>query len=334
MSADALPAPLDSVRAALRFVWRALGGLSILGAWCAAAAPAVLAAPDAHGAPAALDLDAFERMKHIAKLPDGLEMAYLDLGARTGRPVLLVHGYTDSARDWAPLIPYLSPHLRLIVVDLRGHGRSGKPECCYSRFDFAYDLKLLLDALKIREADIVGHSLGSIVAQTFAEEWPQRTRRVVLISSTGGWPPEVPRSRPPLDFAAEIRKLKEPLDPNSPFMIEWWSSPTPVDPDFLRRQREDAARIPLRVWLAVLDQALPVERMYEELQRTLPRLVAPTLLIWGEKDPLMEEPVRRSLRAALPHAEVKVFAGLGHNPFWEDPAGVAAAIDGFLLAAP
>jgi pimeloyl-ACP methyl ester carboxylesterase len=70
------------------------------------------------------------------------------------------------------------------------------------------------------------------------------------------------------DFAAEIRKLKEPIEPDSPFMIAWWDSPTPVDPDFIRRQRKDAAGIP--------------------------------------------------------------FEGLGHNPFWEDPRGVAEVINAFL----
>jgi pimeloyl-ACP methyl ester carboxylesterase len=115
-------------------------------------------------------------------------------------------------------------------------------------------------------------------------------------------------------------------------MVEWWSSPTPVDPDLNRRQREDAARIPLRVWLAVLDEALSADHGYADLQSTLPRLTAPTLLIWGSQDPIMEEPVRTSLREALPHAEVRLFDGLGHNPFWEDPAGVAAVINAFFLA--
>jgi pimeloyl-ACP methyl ester carboxylesterase len=244
---------------------------------------------------------------------------------------VLIHGYTDSARDWVPLLPYLSTGFRLILVDIRGHGRSSKPECCYSRLDFAYDIKLLLDALGIARADIVGHSLGSIIAQTFAEYWPERTSRVVLISSTGGTPPGDHPQQPQFDFAADIRKLKEPIDADSPFMIAWWDSPTPVDPDFIRRQRRDAAGIPLRVWLAVLDQALPADSAYSDLQRTLPRLTAPTLLIWGSKDPIMEEPVRQTLRKALPKAEVKVFEGLGHNPFWEDPQGVADVIDAFLV---
>lgn len=115
-------------------------------------------------------------------------------------------------------------------------------------------------------------------------------------------------------------------------MVAWWDSPTPVDPEFIRRQRRDSAAIPLRVWLAVLDQALPSGTLYGDLQRTLPRLEAPTLLIWGGSDPLMEEPVRRTLIDALPAARVKIFDGLGHNPFWEDPRAVAAAVNEFLGA--
>jgi pimeloyl-ACP methyl ester carboxylesterase len=276
--------------------------------------------------PPPIDLDAFDAMKKSVALPDAERLAYVDMGSPDGTPVVLIHGYTDNARDWVPLIPYLSKSLRLIVVDIRGHGRSDKPECCYTRVDLAYDLKLLLDALHIERADIVGHSLGSIIAQTFAEVWPERTRQVVLISSTGGHKAGSPPPAPKFDYAAAIRALKEPIDPESPFMIEWWASPTPVDADFLRRQRRDAAAIPLRVWLAVLDQAL----IDTDLQRTLPRLKAPTLLIWGSQDPLMEEEVRQTLIAALPQAEVKVFAGLGHNPFWEEPAQCAAVINEFL----
>ena len=300
--------------------WRARGALLLLlllqGAAAAAPTPP----------PPPIDLDAFDAMKKSVALPDAETLAYVDMGKPGGTPVVLIHGYTDNARDWVPLIPYLSKSLRLIVVDIRGHGRSGKPECCYTRFDFAYDLKLLLDALHIERADIVGHSLGSIIAQTFAEVWPERTAKVVLISSTGGHKAGAPPPPPKFDYAAAIRALREPIDPESPFMREWWSSPTPVDADFLRRQRRDAAAIPLRVWLAVLDQAL----IDTDLQRTLPRLKAPTLLIWGEKDPLMEEEVRQTLIAALPQAEVKVFPGLGHNPFWEEPGQCAAVINTFL----
>ena len=205
--------------------------------------------------PLGVDLNAFDGMKKTVALPNSEVLAYIDTGNPTGPAVVLIHGYTDNARDWVPMLPYLSKRFRLILVDLRGHGKSSKPECCYTRVDFAYDIKLLLDALSIQRADIVGHSLGSIVAQTFAEFWPERTNRVVLIASTGGRPPGS-TAPPQFDFAAEIRKLKEPIDPDSPFMIAWWDSPTPVDPEFIRRQRKDSAAIPLKVWLAVLDQGV------------------------------------------------------------------------------
>ena len=289
----------------------------------------VRAALAAGPAPAKIDLDAFDALKKSVALPNGETLAYVSMGDPAGAPVVLIHGYTDNDRDWVPLLPYLSPRFHLILVDIRGHGRSSKPECCYTRLDFAYDIKLLLDALSVRRADIVGHSLGSYIAQTFAEFWPERTRRVVLISSSGGPRPGAPPRKPAYDFATQIRRLKEPIDPDSPFMIEWWSSPTPVDADFLRRQRRDAAAIPLRVWLAVLDQGL----VDSDLQRTLPKLTAPTLLIWGSKDPIMTEEVRQTLREGLPHAQVRILAGLGHNPFWEDPRASADVINAFLTAA-
>ncbi len=280
--------------------------------------------------PLKIDLNAFDARKKTLALPNGETLAYIDMGNSTGPPVVLIHGYTDNARDWVPMLPYVSSGFRLLLVDIRGHGQSSKPECCYSRLDFAYDIKLLLDALSIKKADIVGHSLGSIIAQTFSEYWPERTSHVVLIASTGGQPPGAAKKPPEFDFAAQIRQLKEPIDPDSPFMIAWWDSPTPVDPDFIRRQRMDAAGIPLRVWLAVLDQGLSADTAFMDLQRTLPRLTAPTLLIWGSKDPIMQDPVRRSLRDALPKAKVRIFDGLGHNPFWEDPQGVADVINTFL----
>jgi pimeloyl-ACP methyl ester carboxylesterase len=271
---------------------------------CLVAVAAGAASSALPASPAKIDLNAFDALKKTIALPNGEVLAYIEMGNPAGRPVVMVHGY----------------------------GQSGKPECCYNRLDFAYDIKLLLDALHLPKADFVGHSLGTIIIQTFAEYWPERTGRIVLISSTGGMPPDAPKKPPQFDFAAAIRNLKEPIEADSPFMIAWWDSPTPVDPDFIARERKDAAAIPLRVWLAVLDQTLAGDN-YADLQRTLPRLKAPTLLIWGSKDTIMEEPMRKSLRDALPNAQVKIFAGLGHNPFWEDPAGVARVINAFLLSA-
>src|SRR5579863_8859024 len=152
----------------------------VMALWLAAAVPL-----PAHAAISETYLQRFDAGKHLIGLSDGETLAYIDIGPHDAVPVVLLHGYTDSARDWAPLAPFLSGRFRLIIPDLRGQGASSKPDCCYTRFDFANDIRLLLERLQVRSAVVVGHSLGSIVAQTFAEEWPGRTRRLILISSTG-----------------------------------------------------------------------------------------------------------------------------------------------------
>ncbi|MBO1324961.1 alpha/beta hydrolase [Acetobacter sp. TBRC 12305] len=279
-----------------------------------------------------LTLAQFDAARKVVSLPDGIDMAYIDIGPRDGRPVILVHGYTDSARDWFPALGAFSPHDdRLIIVDLRGHGRSSKPACCYALVDFAWDIHLLMDRLGVQKADLVGHSLGSMIVQVFGETWPERVRHVVLISSTGGpsaapTPRERAERKTAFDFRTPISQLHDPIDPNSAFMRAWWSSPTPVDPEFLSRQREDSAHMPAAVWLAVLDQGLTGF----DPQPGLARLKAPCLLIWGEKDPIMVPEVRHSLIAALPGAQVAIYPGLGHNPFWEQPNAVIGRIDRFL----
>jgi hypothetical protein len=103
---------------------------------------------------------------------------------------------------------------------------------------------------------------------------------LLLISSTAlpfqrPAPKAAALQRPTFDFRSQITMLWDPIDPESPFMVEWYSSPTGVDAGFLRRKRRDAASIPVGVWLAVLDQGMTDM----DLQRSLPRLKTPALLI-------------------------------------------------------
>jgi pimeloyl-ACP methyl ester carboxylesterase len=286
--------------------------------------PAQINAADGAAAAAltAERIENFDRRKTSTVLSNGQTIAYIEAGSKQAPAVVLIHGYTDSARDWLPVEPLLEKRFRLIIVDLRGHGASGKPECCYTRFDFAYDIELLLRSLQIRTADVVGHSLGSIVAQTLAELWPGRIRRLILISSTGtsfgtqGW-------------LTDVQRLEDPVDPDSRFMRDWWSQSIAINPEaFSSRQRRDAAAIPARLWRAIADQTL----VGMDLEPMLPRVRAPTLLIWGARDTLVTEEGREVLRRGIAGSRVRIFDSLGHDLFWEDPSAVASAMTDFLAA--
>jgi pimeloyl-ACP methyl ester carboxylesterase len=300
----------------------------VLALWLAAAAPLA-----GHASISEAYLQRFDAGKHLIGLSDGETLAYIDIGPRNAVPVVLLHGYTDSARDWAPIAPFLSGRFRLIIPDLRGQGASAKPDCCYTRFDFANDIRLLLERLGVRSAVVVGHSLGSIVAQTFAEEWPGSTRRLILISSTGtyfgpvsaGDCPEV-ETRLPASLAG-AESLKDPIDPDSAFMKSWWQLSMRINPPFFSsRERHDAALIPARVWRAIAQQTL----LGVDLPFMLPRIEAPTLLIWGGEDSLEGPAGRAALQSGIKGAQVRNFPGLGHDLIWQDPRGVARAMTQFI----
>jgi pimeloyl-ACP methyl ester carboxylesterase len=280
----------------------------------------ILSVP-AVAAPPAVSQESWTGLKKAVRLPNGVKLAYVELGDPAGEPLLLLHGYTDSSRTWSLTAPYLAKY-RLIMPDQRGHGSSDAPACCYSLSAFADDARLLLDALKVERAAVVGHSLGSMVAITMAAEYPDRVTSIGLIGSTA----LAPLQRG--DWLYEnTTSLKAPLDPASPFLREWHpaNQPTPVDPVFARTVRDEYLTIPLHVWRGVMRElaGVPIGRHAADVK-------APVLILSGGKDPLFPAPHHASLLKAFPRAEAHVFPELGHNPNWEQPESVASRIDRFL----
>jgi pimeloyl-ACP methyl ester carboxylesterase len=100
-----------------------------------------------------------------------------------GPAVLLVHGYGDTGDMWAPLAAELMGDHTVIVPDLRGMGLSAVETEGFAKVNQAEDLAGVLDALKVREADVVGHDIGNMVAYAFAKAYPDRTKRLVVMDA-------------------------------------------------------------------------------------------------------------------------------------------------------
>lgn len=287
--------------------------------FCVAAQPATAGSPPAPVA--AVDQSAWPSLKQRVRLPNGLTIAYVELGNPQGQPLLLLHGYTDNSRSFSLMAPYLADY-RLIIPDQRGHGASDAPECCYSLSQFADDARLLLDALGIKRAAVAGHSLGSMVAITLAGDHPERVSHIALIGSTALVPVK------PGDWLYDsVMGLKAPLDSNRDFLKEWnpANQPTPIDPAFAEAMRRDFMQIPLNVWRGVMRElaSVPVGRNAADVK-------AKVLILSGGKDPLFGPEHHASLLKAFPNAETRVFPALGHNLNWEQPQALAEAIDSSL----
>lgn len=111
----------------------------------------------------------------------GCTLYYAEYGH--GAPLILIHGLGSSSQDWEMQVPVLSRHYRLVVLDVRGHGRSQKPRERYSIQGFTADLVALIDHLQLGPAHVVGLSMGGMIAFQLAVDEPQRLKSLCIVNS-------------------------------------------------------------------------------------------------------------------------------------------------------
>ena len=115
----------------------------------------------------------------------GLTLAARVHGPDDGLPVLALHGWTDNAATFDRLAPLL-PGLRIVALDLAGHGLSGRRVGApYHFIDYVADVAAAAEALGWRQFTLLGHSLGAGVAALLAGTWPDRVRKLVLLEGLG-----------------------------------------------------------------------------------------------------------------------------------------------------
>lgn len=255
----------------------------------------------------------------------GLRLPYVARGQETANPVVLVHGFAGSHREFGPLLPHLPRAMRIVAPTLRGHGDAGKPDGEYTLRVLAADLSGLLDGLDIRAAVVVGHSMGAAVAQRLAIDHPDRTRALVLV---GACPIDREAPSQARDFyESTVRDLRDPIDPAllEEFLRTTVAAPLP-DPVAAALAR-DARKVPARVW-----RALWRDRLEGTSRVDLGRIAAPTLLLWGDRDVRCPRREQDALLHALPDARLVTYEGVGHSPHLEAPGRVAADLVAFVRA--
>jgi len=259
-------------------------------------------------------------LKHV-ELPDGTRLAYVEQGDTNGVPVILLHGYTDSWRSYERVLPHLPHSLRVFAVTQRGHGDSSKPVGDYESRVFARDLAGFMDTLGIERAVIVGHSMGSTVAQRFAVEYPRRVRALVL---EGAFMPR-PANAEVRKFFEEVATLRDPIDPGFARAFQQSTLAQPVPPEFLDTVVGESLKVPAHVWHAALRPYLTTD-----FAADLANVTVPTLLVWGDRDTFTGRSEQDALGSAMATSRLVVYAGAGHSPHWEEPQRFAGQVASFV----
>jgi 3-oxoadipate enol-lactonase len=239
-----------------------------------------------------------------------------------GAPVLLVHGLGYTRQGWGPLRELLARRYRVLSYDNRGIGESEIPPGPYTVGELAEDAVVVLDAAGVERAHVIGASLGGMVAQLLGAEQPDRVERLVLVGTTPGGAGAYPLPQQTLALMAEAASLppevalrrfvENALAPGSPLVDEvfGYRQQHPPDPAGWAAQAAAGA-----AW---------------DANGRLAQIAAPTLVVAGTADAVVDPRNAQLLADAIPGARLELVDGAGHLPFWERAGEFAALVERFL----
>lgn len=244
-----------------------------------------------------------------------------------GAPVVLVHGLGYARWGWEPVADALAERFELILVDNRGIGESDAPPGPYTARAMAGDVAGVLDEAGIERAHVVGTSLGGMIAQELALERPERVDRLVLACTTPGGPGAFPTPEPTVRLLAEAPSL-EPAAALRRFVENALTPQTVAGrPELVERilAHRHATAQPAEAWAAQAAAAASFDA-----SARLSGLGAPTLVLHGTDDRVVDVRNADLLGSLLPDAHVELVPGGGHLFFWEQPERFVAATASFL----
>ena len=262
------------------------------------------------------------------------KMAYLDAGE--GKPIILIHGFGGSMWHWEyQYLPFARTH-RVLIPDLIGSGLSDKPDVAYGPELMLQTFIAFMDRLNIKQATLIGNSMGAGIAMAMALDHPDRVDRLVLIS---GFPADVEanvalpqfqqflRHRPPL-WLASIGNQLAGKKSTARFLKDIVYQPELISPAVIERSFHNRQRKGLLPPLySLLEHIDSWDTRYSQ---RLANISHPVLLLWGDHDPVFPLAVGKQMQTMLPTAEWHIISEAGHLPQWEQPHTVNPIIRSFL----
>lgn len=245
-----------------------------------------------------------------------------------GEAVVLVHGVGMAKDIWLPQVAELSRRFQVVAYDMLGHGGSDLPPEGATLGAYADQLRALLDHLGIERADVVGHSMGALVATEFALRHPARTRSLAALNAVFQRTPE---QRAAVESRAALLKTAGLVETVAPTLQRWFGDPVPAD---LR----DAAALTERLLRSV--DPVGYARTYELFAMSdrvhadrLPALAPPALFMTADGDLNSSPSMSQAMAALAPHGRAHVIEGARHMMTVTHPRAVNDALVSFLESA-
>lgn len=259
---------------------------------------------------------------------DGQPWPYLEGGPADGVPVVLIHGFGADKDNWSLYARELTDGFRVIAPDLPGFGENSRQTGAdYGSATQAKRLMAFLDALGIETCHLGGNSMGGLIALRCALDFPERIRTLTLINSAG----VVGANDSVLQRAIEAGKnllAPESADDVTRLMALVVHKPPRIPRRFREVMYNEFAEH--RELLDAVFWQVADEAVGHPLNDRLPEVSAPTLVVWGRHDQLIDVSSVDVLVEKIPDVEKVIFEDVGHAPMIENPKRTAAVHRPFL----
>jgi pimeloyl-ACP methyl ester carboxylesterase len=252
------------------------------------------------------------------------EVAYLEGGR--GPTALLVHGFGGDKEHWTRFARQLTDQYHVVAVDLPGFGESSRIEgLSYAPQEQAKRIEELRLVLGLKKVHILGNSMGGMIAGVYARQYPDQVLSLTLINSAGIRSPE------PSDLSRELAQGRNPLvvesreDMDRLLDFSFHKRPFIPGPVVDKLYETNA---PHKEWN---------RRIFKEIQANgtvvedaLPEIRVPVLVLWGDKDRVLNVSATRTVQRIKPDAEIRILADCGHAPMIERADETAEIVLEFL----
>ena len=259
----------------------------------------------------------------------GLNINYWDEG-NGSETILLIHGFTGNVEEWYFQFSHFKINFRIIALDLRGHGKSEIKDYDLKISDISNDIKTFLEKKGISKVNLIGHSMGGMIALDFAINYPDKVNKLILISTT-------PIGTQRAFSESQIAFFKStPVDQVINMMSKMASIPLekqkPERRDFYKKLQDWSRK---RRGKGITNDTLVAYLTLTsgfDVVKDLKNIKVPTLLLCGDKDKLVRDQNSKILNEKIPNSKLIIFSECGHAPQSEYFIDCNKHLEDFLLS--
>lgn len=268
---------------------------------------------------------------------NGIKICYSSQGE--GFPTFLLHGFGSKKEGFMAQIPELSKYFRVISIDLRGSGKSSRPNYHYTMDMLVDDVKGLMDYLSIKKLNLISHSFGGVIAQNFVVKYPNSVNKLIIINSLT----KIPDTYDPEPYI-QMRIKGLELRKKDPVKAFWDSTQYGFYPKFRQKMLDNPKEKFYGLWSAedLIDyyntnpptpqdiRNISYSFKTHKVFNNLHEITQETLLLAASHDVLVPKERMMEIHDLLPNSTLKVIEEAGHESHKERAPEVNQVIIEFL----